>query len=90
MKSDPRCHPRLSLAIALLVVVAFALLAGCRSGQKKAVYTCPMHPDIQVGEPGKCPECGMNLVRDEPTPAPPRNAGSDSAHSGTAHSGTSK
>ena len=25
-------------------------------------YTCPMHPEIIMDEPGKCPKCGMNLV----------------------------
>ncbi len=26
------------------------------------VYTCPMHPEVQQGSPGKCPKCGMELV----------------------------
>lgn len=30
-----------------------------------AVYTCPMHPEIQSDKPGKCPKCGMNLVKKE-------------------------
>lgn len=30
--------------------------------QSGAVYTCPMHPEIQQEKPGMCPECGMNLV----------------------------
>ncbi len=25
-------------------------------------YTCPMHPEIERKEPGKCPICGMKLV----------------------------
>lgn len=25
-------------------------------------YTCPMHPEIRMDEPGKCPKCGMPLV----------------------------
>lgn len=25
-------------------------------------YTCPMHPEIQQDQPGKCPKCGMTLV----------------------------
>ena len=25
-------------------------------------YTCPMHPEIKSGKPGKCPQCGMELV----------------------------
>jgi hypothetical protein len=30
-----------------------------------AVYTCPMHPDVQASEPGSCPKCGMALRRVE-------------------------
>ena len=26
-----------------------------------AVYTCPMHPEIEQPEPGNCPKCGMAL-----------------------------
>jgi YHS domain-containing protein len=26
------------------------------------VWTCPMHPEIQEPEAGKCPKCGMDLV----------------------------
>ena len=31
-------------------------------GDKKTIYTCPMHPEIQQEKPGMCPECGMSLV----------------------------
>jgi hypothetical protein len=27
------------------------------------VYTCVMHPEVQQLEPGKCPKCGMTLVK---------------------------
>jgi hypothetical protein len=27
------------------------------------VYTCPMHPEVRSPVPGKCPKCGMDLVR---------------------------
>src|SRR6266853_1316089 len=27
-----------------------------------AIYTCPMHPEIQQVGPGSCPKCGMALV----------------------------
>lgn len=29
---------------------------------KETVYTCPMHPEVQKTEPGKCPGCGMDLI----------------------------
>ncbi|MEP6673738.1 MAG: DUF6799 domain-containing protein [Ferruginibacter sp.] len=27
------------------------------------VYTCPMHPEVTSDKPGKCPKCGMALVK---------------------------
>ena len=27
----------------------------------KAIYTCPMHPEVQQDHPGNCPKCGMAL-----------------------------
>ncbi len=30
-------------------------------GPKDAIYTCPMHPEVQQVGPGSCPKCGMNL-----------------------------
>ena len=29
-------------------------------------YTCPMHSEVITGKPGKCPKCGMTLVKLEP------------------------
>jgi hypothetical protein len=29
----------------------------------KYVYTCTMHPEIITDKPGKCPKCGMTLVK---------------------------
>lgn len=32
--------------------------------QKDSVYyTCTMHPDVKLDKPGKCPKCGMDLVK---------------------------
>ncbi len=28
-----------------------------------AVYTCPMHPEVQLDHPGSCSKCGMKLVK---------------------------
>lgn len=32
----------------------------------KVQYTCPMHPEVISDKPGKCPKCGMTLVKKEP------------------------
>jgi len=29
--------------------------------QGRAIYTCPMHPEVQQDHPGDCPKCGMAL-----------------------------
>ncbi|MEI6678964.1 MAG: efflux RND transporter periplasmic adaptor subunit [Mariniphaga sp.] len=31
-------------------------------GEKAAIWTCAMHPQIRMSEPGKCPICAMQLV----------------------------
>ena len=31
----------------------------------KVQYTCTMHPEVVRDEPGKCPKCGMELVKKE-------------------------
>lgn len=57
--------------------VTIALLSACKgnhsetagtpattdstSAQKSVEYTCPMHPEVISKEPGKCPQCGMDL-----------------------------
>ena len=28
-----------------------------------AMYSCPMHPGVTNAKPGKCPKCGMTLVK---------------------------
>ena len=30
-----------------------------------AAFTCPMHPEVKSATAGRCPDCGMNLVRRE-------------------------
>ena len=65
--------------INLLIVSAIALMlvfSACNSQNKKststeqtvtekAVYTCPMHPEVTSDKQDKCPKCGMDLVKNE-------------------------
>ena len=40
-----------------------------QSGSQKQAqdWTCPMHPEVQQDQPGKCPKCGMTLVEQAKT-----------------------
>ena len=38
--------------------------------QPGAIYTCPMHPEVQQVGPGACPKCGMALEPMLPTATP--------------------
>ena len=36
----------------------------CKKQNPKAtIYTCSMHPEVTSDKPGKCPKCGMELVK---------------------------
>jgi hypothetical protein len=37
--------------------------AQARPAAGPARYACPMHPDVTTDHPGRCPSCGMQLVR---------------------------
>ena len=32
--------------------------------EAKQYWTCSMHPEIHLDHPGKCPKCGMDLVKE--------------------------
>ena len=36
-----------------------------KSSPASSIYTCVMHPEVQQPGPGKCPKCGMTLVKKE-------------------------
>jgi hypothetical protein len=36
----------------------------------KVQYTCSMHPEVLSSKPGKCPKCGMTLVKKETAKKP--------------------
>lgn len=61
------------LLIALISISALCMINACSSSTPKekaaapkevakVQYTCPMHPEVISDKPGKCPECGMELV----------------------------
>lgn len=35
------------------------------SSMQATQYVCPMHPEVVSNEPGRCPKCGMALVKKE-------------------------
>jgi hypothetical protein len=37
--------------------------AGKSDTTAKYIYTCTMHPEVMKDKPGKCPKCGMTLVK---------------------------
>jgi hypothetical protein len=60
----------------LIISIAFACNTGSPKTSNKDLstqettqvyYTCTMHPEIHSDKPGKCPICGMDLVKVEST-----------------------
>gem|GEM_PF-390618 len=54
------------LLIAALTIGSITVSAQEKAGKKDTtqhtvLYTCPMHPDVKMDKPGKCPQCGMDL-----------------------------
>jgi len=56
--------------MAALTILSVAVFAQDTTKQKvktkqhkteKITYSCPMHPDMVMDKPGKCPTCGMAL-----------------------------
>jgi len=37
--------------------------SGSTSKEQKTICYCPMHPEVVSNNPGRCPECGMNLEK---------------------------
>jgi len=48
-----------------LILFLLGVLAAARPAAAKTVWTCSMHPQIQLPGPGKCPICFMDLIKVE-------------------------
>src|ERR1700676_5080997 len=55
----------LSLALLLAASSSIAFFQGSAPEQESA-WVCPMHADYTMDIAGKCPRCGMDLVRAAP------------------------
>ncbi len=55
---------RISLRV-LFLMLGLSVWVGCVDKKKEThdEYTCPMHPTVIQDKPGRCPVCGMNLVK---------------------------
>ena len=69
-----------SIAILSIALLLFTAATSCQQSKDKTdqmkstesneqvaevQYTCTMHPEVLEDEPGKCPKCGMELVKKE-------------------------
>ncbi len=52
-----------------VLIVFLALVSPLLCAQTLS-YTCTMHPEVHAPKPGKCPRCGMNLVKEKVKPKP--------------------
>jgi hypothetical protein len=70
------------MAVAILFSAATVFAASVPNGKMsadttkkakpaKVQYTCTMHPEVLSDKPGKCPKCGMALVKKSPAKKKP-------------------
>jgi Cu(I)/Ag(I) efflux system membrane fusion protein len=62
----------ISITLVIGIFIGWLLFHSSRKEEKKpnqqaetvksAIWTCAMHPQIRMPEPGKCPICGMDLI----------------------------
>ncbi|MCF6187719.1 MAG: efflux RND transporter periplasmic adaptor subunit [Desulfobulbaceae bacterium] len=57
--------PAVSFRFVLAPLVLLLLFAGAENAAAETVWTCSMHPQIQLPEAGQCPICFMDLIEVE-------------------------
>lgn len=62
---------KLLFLFALIMSIGF-LFASCNNSKTGSlaageIYTCEMHNEVMSEHPGKCPKCGMDLVKQKMT-----------------------
>lgn len=68
--------------VPILLIVGIGTVACSKNDPNILYYTCPMHPQIQKQEPGRCPICGMTLVPVKKGEAPPASSTPGAGHEG--------
>ncbi|TGK54611.1 hypothetical protein EHQ16_11470 [Leptospira kanakyensis] len=53
------------ILVTCLVFVFFIISCSQETHNHKDIFTCPMHPQIELDHPGECPICGMQLIKKE-------------------------
>ena len=54
--------------IIIILSIGFFANAQVKKETQQTFYTCVMHPEIHSPKPGKCPKCGMALVKEKAKP----------------------
>lgn len=44
-------------------MLLYSTKSGLQENMVAAAYTCLMHLEVNSDKPGKCPKCGMELVK---------------------------
>jgi hypothetical protein len=47
----------------LLVIIGICFVPAAMAQQKKIIYSCSIHPEVQMDKPGNCPKCRMTLEK---------------------------
>ena len=58
--------PILIVSILLLAASSSVALVQAPAAEEDTAWVCPMHADFTMDSAGKCPRCGMALVRAAP------------------------